>query len=53
VKAGILEEREDDLVERMMADPFISEEQKRHLVAVYRSFRAQQGMPVDAEHPEQ
>ena len=52
VKAGILEEREDDLIERMQADPYITEEQKRHLVAIYRSFRAQRGAPVDAEQHE-
>jgi transcriptional regulator with XRE-family HTH domain len=43
VRAGILEERsEDDLVERILIDPHITEDQKRSLVEIYRSFRGEQ-----------
>ena len=40
VKAGILDEPSDDLGERILADPHLSESQKRALFEVYRSFRA-------------
>ena len=40
VKAGILDEPDDDLADRIMADPHLTESQKRALVQVYRSFRA-------------
>lgn len=40
VKAGILDEPTDDLGERILADPHLSESQKRALYEVYRSFRA-------------
>jgi len=39
VKAGILEEPQDDLAARIHADPELTEAQKRALVEVYRSFR--------------
>ena len=39
VRAGILEEPTDDLEDRIMADPELTEPQKRALVQVYRSFR--------------
>lgn len=38
VQAGILEQPSDDLAERIMADPQLTEAQKRALVGVYRSF---------------
>jgi transcriptional regulator with XRE-family HTH domain len=43
VKAGILEERDDDLAARILADPALSERQKRVLVDVYQSFRNDAG----------
>lgn len=43
VKAGILEERDDDLAARILADPVLSERQKRVLVDVYQSFRNDAG----------
>ena len=41
VQAGILEPREtpDDLTRRILADPYISEDQKQALVQIYLSFR--------------
>lgn len=39
VKAGILEEPTDDLEERILSDPTLTELQKRTLAQVYRSFR--------------
>jgi len=39
VKAGILEERDDDLAARILADPHLTEPQRQALLAVYRSFR--------------
>lgn len=39
VRAGILEERDDDLGERILADPWLTEPQKRALLEIYRSFR--------------
>jgi transcriptional regulator with XRE-family HTH domain len=39
VKAGILEERTDDLADRIMADAVLSERQKQFLVQLYHSFR--------------
>ncbi len=41
VEAGILEDRpvEDDLDRRILADPFLSEEQRQALVRVYWSYR--------------
>ena len=39
VKAGILEEREDDLTAHILADPALTEKQKRALLEVYLSFR--------------
>ncbi len=38
VKAGILEERQSDLVAAIMADPSLSEKHKRTLLEVYCSF---------------
>jgi len=45
VKAGMLDERDDDLVTRILADGFLTEAQKRALVEIYRSFRAQAPAP--------
>lgn len=41
VQAGILDDRppDDDLDRRILADPYLSEEQRQALVAVYWSFR--------------
>ena len=39
VKAGILEEREDDLASSILSDPFLTEPQKRALLEIYQSFR--------------
>jgi transcriptional regulator with XRE-family HTH domain len=39
VKAGILEERDDDLTARILADSTLTEPQKRALLEVYQSFR--------------
>jgi transcriptional regulator with XRE-family HTH domain len=43
VRAGILEERpgDHDLVGEIHRDPFLSEEQKKTLIHIYRSFRTQ------------
>ena len=39
VKAGILEERGDDLATAILAEPNLTEAQKRALLEVYQSFR--------------
>lgn len=39
VEAGILEERDDDLAARILADPHLTEPQRRALLEVYLSFR--------------
>ena len=39
VQAGMLEEREDDLAERILADPHLTERQRRALLDVYLAFR--------------
>ena len=41
VKAGILEERESDLASAILADQTITETQRRALLEVYRSFKAE------------
>lgn len=47
VRAGILEEREGaDLVSEIRRDPDLSEEQKKTLIRIYKSFRHEN----DAEH---
>ena len=44
VRAGILEEREgDDVPMAVLADPFLSEDQKQTLLKVYRSFIRENG----------
>jgi transcriptional regulator with XRE-family HTH domain len=54
VQAGILEDRPpgDDLDRRILADPYLSEEQRQALVSVYWSFRhehrAEEQEPPDA-----
>ena len=48
VQAGILDQPSDDLADRIMADPHLTEDQKRALVQVYRSFRTDGRDPVDA-----
>lgn len=42
VRAGILDERDDDLAARILADPALTEGQKRALLEVYLSFRGQE-----------
>ena len=42
VHAGILEERPDDLGDRILTEPTLSEEHRRALYEVYRSFRDSQ-----------
>lgn len=39
VKAGMLEERGDDLPAAILADPFLTERQRLALLEIYRSFR--------------
>ena len=39
VRAGILEERDDDLAGSILADPHLTEAQKRALLEIYQSFR--------------
>ena len=51
VKAGILEERDDDLAGRILADPHLSETQKRALLEIYQSFR-QDDPPAATPAPE-
>jgi len=50
VRAGILDERdgEADLVHEIRRDPFIDEEQKRTLVHIYQSFRAERAERLEA-----
>jgi transcriptional regulator with XRE-family HTH domain len=50
VKAGILEERDDDLASSILADPHLTEPQKRALLEIYRSFR--QGTDPAATGPD-
>ena len=42
VKAGILDEPDDDLAGRILADPRLTETQKRALLEVYQSFRQEE-----------
>ena len=39
VQAGILEERESNLAGHILADPYLTEAQKRALLEIYHSFR--------------
>jgi transcriptional regulator with XRE-family HTH domain len=49
VRAGILEEREgDDVPMAVLADPYLSEDQKQTLLKVYRSFIRENGHDEDA-----
>ena len=50
VRAGILEERDDDLAGHILADPHLTEAQKRALLEIYQSFR-QENPPAGAEPP--
>lgn len=62
VRAGILDPRDvdgdHDLVHRIDADPFLTEDQKRTLAHIYRTFRADSGLDrgsrddADAERSE-
>src|SRR4051794_806678 len=51
VRAGILEERDGivDLVAEIRRDPLLNDEQKKTLVLIYESFRAEQQAAVAAE----
>lgn len=51
VRAGILDEREPeaDLVEAIRRDPALTEDQKRTLTHIYRSFRTQNGVDDPGE----
>jgi transcriptional regulator with XRE-family HTH domain len=51
VRAGILDERDDDLAAAILADPHLTEPQKRALLEIYQSFR--QENPAPPEAPEQ
>jgi transcriptional regulator with XRE-family HTH domain len=46
VKAGILDERDDDLAARIASDTTLTEKQKRALLEVYLSFRAERHDPA-------
>ena len=48
VQAGILEDRrdDDDLDRRILEDPYLDDEQRRALVAVYWSFRRDRADPA-------
>jgi transcriptional regulator with XRE-family HTH domain len=50
VRAGILEERDDDLAGHILADPHLTEAQKRALLEIYQSFR-QENPPVAGQPP--
>jgi transcriptional regulator with XRE-family HTH domain len=54
VRAGILDERplSVDLVAEIRRDPHLTEEQKRALVSIYRSFRAASAGPLDGRPDE-
>ena len=45
VQAGILEERDDDLAGHILADPHLTEPQKRALLEIYNSFRHENPPP--------
>ena len=51
VRAGILDERDDDLAAAILADPHLTEPQKRALLEIYQSFR--QENPALPETPGQ
>lgn len=63
VQAGILDQPSDDLAERILTDPHLTEAQKRALVQVYESFRTDgrasppatgaAAPPEDAARPDQ
>jgi transcriptional regulator with XRE-family HTH domain len=53
VKAGILEEREDDLAARILSDAHLSEPQKRALLEVYLSFRQERAGAADEAGPDE
>lgn len=53
VRAGILDEEpvERDLVAEIRRDPHLGEEQKKTLIHIYESFRAENGRTAAAERP--
>ncbi len=46
VKAGFLEERETDVTTAIMADPDLTERQRRALLEIYRSFIGEPALPA-------
>src|SRR5688572_14814198 len=53
VQAGILEEREGDLAGHILADPHLTEAQKRALLEIYQSFRQESASTAaPSPHPE-
>ena len=54
VRAGILEEREgaDDVPMAVLADPWLTEDQKQTLLKVYRSFVRENGVESAGGEPE-
>lgn len=48
VRAGILDERDDDLAGAILADPYLTEPQKRALLEIYQSFRQENPAPPEA-----
>ena len=51
VRAGILDEREDDLIVRIRADQRLNEEQKHRLEELYESFRRENEATAVADLP--
>ena len=51
VQAGILEEREGDLPGHILADPHLTEAQKRALLEIYQSFRQESAATAAPESP--
>jgi hypothetical protein len=51
VKAGILDERDEDLGAHILADPTLTDKQKRALLEVYHSFRRKGAPPADQPEP--
>ena len=52
VQAGILEEREGDLAGHILADPHLTEPQKRALLEIYQSFRQESASAAAPPHPD-
>ena len=54
VRAGILEERDDhpDLAAEIRREPHLTEDQKKHLIYMYESFRSANAGAIEAEAAE-